>query len=143
MTQTKAQEILKTMLDEVEGMDATMFVPHNKLAKGEKVLGEVHDPLLQKMYSLSQMYRRDEHMTKTEMQFINNDDERAEMHRKAHYAEERADVLIALFWYLTQAQFKTFTASIGLREGWTLVKCRKDDGNPIVEILRNLNGGDE
>lgn len=119
MTNVEKPKVLVELLDEIEGMDETLFAPKGKIDEEERVLGQM-TPWMCKCLALSRHYDKLAKMMAIEKDVYSP--EQAKEFPEIAEAAYKSEVLKDLTWFAARAAFNAWNESgIGAREGCKLV----------------------
>ncbi|MBI3956754.1 MAG: hypothetical protein HY340_02085 [Candidatus Kerfeldbacteria bacterium] len=132
---------LDTLQQELETSDVTSsFEPNGAVQPNEHVVGDITDPDLRRVYSLSMRYSKSALDAKTALAF------ESQRELQEHYQllmcqnAARAEVLIKLFWVSVKDAFKLWGRdNIGIRRGWKVV-WYEESRPQLPPFLRGLLG---
>lgn len=122
----EAKGLLASLMAEVEAADTEMFHPNSPVkSKNETILGVCEDPLIRKLWAVSQFYRREAEHARVD---ANINGTEIKYDGSFNRSDDYADGLLALFWLLLREQHGFWDkGGIGIRQEWKIVKLKDDD----------------
>jgi hypothetical protein len=141
-----SESYVKTLLEEVEVAEGSLFPPRHAAEEKEKVLGEA-TPYMQKLWSLAKLCERDAAQMRLDHKFSAEDHGEDQCRIEAtKYAmlTNKQEILELLFWSCVRTEFNAWGGmQLGLRKGWKIVDTLEARQNAVQKFLEILRGESE
>lgn len=126
-----------TVLDEIDGMDASLFAPPHELEPGDQIVGDC-TPYMQKVWALTRLTGRDMEQLVLEQKYHSASEGCALHNARIDELRHKHDLLLALFWALSNEHCKTWgdTRCNGVRKDWKLVMSKQEPRLP--DFIRKM-----
>jgi len=141
METIEVPQSLNELIHEIGQMDESCF-PCNHPNNDEEVIGEV--PLFaRKAYALAQFHQREQDQLALECKYASG--EHDEVHTQMRRCHMKHSLLMEICWFVVRTQSNNTwgEASIGIRQGWQVVRGNQPQGINIRDILGGLLGHQE
>jgi hypothetical protein len=133
---------LGQLMQEIAGMDETLFEPRQPHGEGDETVG-LCLPYMRKLYALAILCGRDRDQIELDHRYSQVSDDPCDVaHAKMNKLKAKCDVLMELFWASVKQELNLWTAgSIGVREGWAVVVTKNDEKEPPIKKFIDFLSG--